>query len=188
MRRTDDELLAGVANGDATALAELFDRHGRVAYGLALRVVRDADLAEDVVQEAFLSVWRSAHAFDPRRSSGRSWLLVLVHRRAVDVVRFRARRAAERLPEGDGAAATPAAEAAELAWERSRVTSALAQLPERERRVLELAYYGGLTQAQIAARLGVALGTVKSRTFSALVRLRRLLEEGASPERLTALS
>jgi RNA polymerase sigma factor (sigma-70 family) len=171
----DEALLALVARGDDDALAALYDRFGRVAYNIALRVLRDAELAQDAVQDAFLAAWRTAAAFDPRRGSASTWLLTLVHRRAVDVVRREQRRRTEPL-EDEGTVAGGATD--EDAWIRDRrraVQAALAQLPPDQRQALELAYYGGLTQSELAERLGVPLGTVKSRMFAALGRLRDLL-------------
>src|SRR5436305_991701 len=173
----DAALLALVARGDDSALAELYDRFGTAAYGLAYRIVRDAVLAQDAVQEAFLAAWRTAASFDPGRGSASTWLLTLVHRRAVDVVRREERRRTDPsddlpVPSGDATDET-----AEVRAERRRVQAALAQLPPAERQALELAYYGGLTQSELAERLGVPLGTVKSRMFAALGRLRELLAE-----------
>jgi RNA polymerase sigma-70 factor (ECF subfamily) len=143
-------------------------------------VLRDAALAEDAVQEAFLAVWRTAASFDPTRASAQTWVLTLVHRRAVDVVRREERRRADPLaddaPEPGGA--ETAAEA-ELRERRRRVQAALAQLPPDQRQALELAYYGGLSQSELAERLGVPLGTIKSRMYVALGRLRELLADEA---------
>ena len=170
----DALLLADVAAGDEAALAYLYDRYAIVAYGLALRVTRDRRLAEDAVQEAFLEVWRGASSYDGRRGSPRSWILACVHHRAVDVVRREERRRRADVLVLTGTAAS-AEDEAELRAERVRVRAALARLPLDQRRVLELAYYGGRTQSQAAAELGVALGTVKSRTFAGLDTLRNLL-------------
>ncbi len=173
----DEALLALVARGDDDALAALYDRFGRVAYNIALRVLRDAELAQDAVQEAFLAAWRTAASFDPIRGTASTWLLTLVHRRAVDVVRREQRRRTEPL-EDDSAAGVAGGATDEDAWIRDRrraVQAALAQLPPDQRQALELAYYGGLTQSELAERLGVPIGTVKSRMFTALGRLRELL-------------
>jgi len=173
----DEALLALVARGDEDALAALYDRFGRVAYGVALRVVRDTELAQDAVQEAFLGAWRTASSFDPARGTAATWLLTLVHRRAVDVVRREQRRRTETL---DDVPAEPGSTTEEDVWIRDRrrtVQAALARLSPDQRQALELAYYGGLSQSELAERLGVPLGTVKSRMFAALSRLRDLLEE-----------
>ena len=177
MPRTDEELLAAIARGDERALAELYDRLGRVAYGLALRVLRDPALAQDAVQDAFLAAWRTAAAFDPERGRAQTWLLTLVHRRAVDVVRREDRRRTQPLEDAPVASSESTAEQASVREQRRAVQAALAQLPDDQREALELSYYGGLTQAELAARLGIPLGTVKSRVFAGLARLRDLLGE-----------
>jgi RNA polymerase sigma-70 factor (ECF subfamily) len=172
---SDESLLARVARGDDDALGSLYDRFGRVAYGLALRILRDERLAEDAVQEAFLAVWRQAASFRPERANARAWVLTFVHRRAVDLVRREERRRTEPLePEAEPATGSTA-EAAELRRRREAVQHALAKLPEEQRRPIELAYYGGLSQSELAERLGEPLGTIKSRMFTGLKRLRELL-------------
>ncbi len=180
---SDEALVALVARGDEPALAELYDRVGRVAYGLALRVLRDERLAEDAVQEGFLAVWRTAAAFRAERAKASTWILTLVHRRAVDLVRREERRRAEPLDEGTAASiASNEPEPDEAAWlrfERERVQEALARLPDAQREAIELAYYGGFSQTELAERLGVPLGTIKSRMFAGLARLRELLDESS---------
>jgi RNA polymerase sigma factor (sigma-70 family) len=175
---SDEALVALVARSDDGALAALYDRFGRVAYGLALRIVRDRALAEDVVQEAFLTVWRNAHRFVPERAKASSWILTFVHRRAVDLVRREERRRTEPLPEAPLEAESPATE--EEAWlrlRRERVQKALRSLPDQQREAIELAYFGGFTQSELAERLGEPLGTIKSRMFTGLARLRELLAD-----------
>jgi RNA polymerase sigma-70 factor, ECF subfamily len=174
---SDDAVLALLARSDEAALAELYDRYGGPAYRLALRVLRDATLAQDAVQDAFLTAWRTAPSFDPRRGSVPSWLLTLVHRRAVDVVRHEDRRRAVPLDDAPVAAGDATDEAAEVRELRRVVQAALEQLTPLEREALELAYYGGLSQSEIAEKLGVPLGTVKSRMFAGLARLRDALGE-----------
>jgi RNA polymerase sigma factor (sigma-70 family) len=179
---SDEALVALVARGEEGALAELYDRVGRIAYGLAMRVLRDDRLAEDAVQEGFLAVWRNAAAFRAERAKASTWILTLVHRRAVDLVRREERRRAEPLSEetaGAGAVGEATDEAAWLRFERERVQAALRQLPDVQREALELAYYGGFSQSELAERLGVPLGTIKSRMFAGLSRLRELLDESA---------
>jgi len=174
---SDEACVLLVARGDETALAELYDRHGRLAYGLALRIVRDPQLAEDAVQDAFLAVWRGAGKYVADRGKASTWLLTIVHRRAIDLVRREQRRRTEPLEE---AVETHVAATEELAWlrlERERVQSALRKLSDPQREAIELAYYGGLTQSQLAERLGQPLGTIKSRMFAALTRLGELLAE-----------
>jgi RNA polymerase sigma factor (sigma-70 family) len=176
---SDEALVALVARGDEDALGELYDRVGRIAYGLAMRVLRDDRLAEDAVQEGFLAVWRSAAGFRAERAKASTWILTLVHRRAVDLVRREERRRAEPLTDelAAGEAAEGTDEAAWLRFERERVQAALGQLPDMQREALELAYYGGFSQSELAERLGVPLGTIKSRMFAGLARLRELLDE-----------
>jgi RNA polymerase sigma-70 factor, ECF subfamily len=175
---SDEAVVALVARSDQEALAELYDRFGRVAYGLALRMLRDEKLAEDAVQEGFLTAWRNADRFMPERAKASTWLLTFVHRRAVDLVRREERRRTEPLPERSEPAATDSAEDdAWLRFERERVQTALQQLPDQQREALELAYYGGFTQAELAERLGQPVGTIKSRMFAGLARLRELLAE-----------
>jgi RNA polymerase sigma factor (sigma-70 family) len=176
---SDEALLTFVTRSDEAALAELYDRYARVAYGLALRIVRDPSLAQDAVQDAFLAAWRTAAAFDPMRGKVSTWLLTLVHRRAVDVVRREDRRRAGPLEDAPVAASEATDEEAWVREQRRAVQGALAQLPADQKEALELAYYGGLTQSELAARLGVPLGTVKSRMFTGLAKLRDLLGEAA---------
>ena len=176
---SDEALVALVARGDEDALAELYDRVSRVAYGLALRVLRDERHAEDAVQEAFLQVWRSAATFRAERAKASTWILTLVHRRAVDLVRREERRQADPLID-DSAAGEVTEQTEEAAWlrfERERVQAALKELPDVQREALELAYYGGFSQSELAERLGVPLGTIKSRMFAGLARLRELLDD-----------
>jgi RNA polymerase sigma-70 factor, ECF subfamily len=163
--RSDEDLLTQVAQADPDALAEVYDRYSRAAYGLALRVVRDRALAEDAVQETFLAVWRSAGSFAARRGTARAWIMTLAHRRAVDIVRREEVRAAAPLPENDARGET------------IDLLLGLERAADPQRETLELAYYGGLTQSEIATRLGQPLGTIKTRTFSALARLRTALAE-----------
>ena len=175
---SDEALVALVARSDESALAELYDRVGGTAYGLAYRVLRDEALAEDAVPEAFLGLWRGAGSFIPERAKASTWILTLVHRRAVDLVRREQRRRAEPIEGAPEPAVGSAEEAAWLRLDRERVQSALAQLPDQQREAIELAYYGGYTQSELAERLGQPLGTIKSRMFSGLTRLRELLDEG----------
>jgi RNA polymerase sigma factor (sigma-70 family) len=176
-QRTDEELVAAVALADEDALGELYDRFGKVAYGLAYKVLQDAALAEDAIQEAFLQIWRGAGSYRPERAKASTWLLTFVHRRAVDLVRREQKR--RTLPVvGETQAADPGAD--EEAVQRSGreiVQDALRRLPAEQREPIELAYYGGLTQSELAERLGQPLGTIKSRMFTGLQRLRVLLAE-----------
>jgi RNA polymerase sigma-70 factor (ECF subfamily) len=178
---SDEALVALVARGEEDALAELYDRVGKIAYGLALRVLRDERLAEDAVQEGFLAAWRTAVSFRPERAKASTWILTLVHRRAVDLVRREERRRTDPLADdaGRGGEVPSVDEAAWLRFERERVQVALRQLPDAQREAIELAYYGGFSQSELAERLGVPLGTIKSRMFAGLARLRELLDESA---------
>jgi RNA polymerase sigma-70 factor (ECF subfamily) len=180
---SDEAVVALVARSDDTALAELYDRFGRVAYGVALRILRDEKLAEDAVQEGFLAAWRSADRFMPERGKASTWILTLVHRRAVDLVRREDRRRADALVDDLGAGSAGSAEDdAWLRFERERVQTALKQLPDQQREALELAYYGGFSQSELAERLGQPVGTIKSRMFTGLARLRELLAEPGAGE------
>jgi RNA polymerase sigma-70 factor (ECF subfamily) len=177
---TDEELLAGLAAGRLEALDALYERYKTMAYGIARRITADDVLAEDVVQDAFLGAWRSADRYVAGRGSGKTWLLSIVHHRAIDAVRRR--RPTAELPAEDEGRATPPSLTLPDVWgevagrlDRERVVAAVATLPEAQREALELAYWGGLSQTEIADRLRVPLGTVKSRVRLALVALRREL-------------
>jgi RNA polymerase sigma-70 factor (ECF subfamily) len=172
---SDEALLALIARADDQALAELYRRLSSVAYGLAFRILRDDALAQDAVQEAFLGVWRGAGRFSAERAKPSTWVLTLVHRRAVDLVRREERRRTEPL-EVDAVDDAREADADELA-RREIVRSALRRLPAEQREAIELAYYGGYTQTELAERLNQPLGTIKSRMFTGLARLRDALEE-----------
>jgi RNA polymerase sigma factor (sigma-70 family) len=185
---SDEALVALVARADEAALAELYDRIGGSAYGLAFRILRDAALAEDAVQEAFLGLWRTAGSFVPERAKASTWILTLVHRRAVDVVRREQRRRTQPLEDAPEPVTGSAEQAAWTQLERERVQAALTQLPDAQREAIELAYYGGFTQSELAERLGEPLGTIKSRMFTGLARLRELLDEGTEARAWTFTS
>jgi RNA polymerase sigma factor (sigma-70 family) len=174
---TDEQVLEAVGRGDDDALGVLYDRFGRLAYRLAFRILRDRALAEDAVQEAFLAVWRSADAYKRERAKPSTWILTVVHRRAVDLVRREQVRRGEPLEVAPEPSVGPVDEDAVLRDRRAAVQAALTELPGEQRQALELAYYGGLTQSELAERLGVPLGTVKSRMFAGLGRLRELLAD-----------
>ena len=176
---SDEALLAQIALGDEPALAELYDRFGRIAYGLAVQVLRDQALAEDAVQDAFLGAWRTAAAFDPTRGNG---LDVAADARPPPRRRSRAARGAAQDGRARRRARSHAGEATTSRPPCAR-SGGVSRPPLRscrsdQREALELAYYGGLTQSELAERLGVPLGTVKSRMFAALGKLRDLLETG----------
>lgn len=180
---SDEALVALAARASEDALAELYDRFGGIAYSVALRIVRDRSLADDAVQEGFLAVWRSADRFVSERGKAATWIMTLVHRRAVDLVRREDRQRAE--PLGDAADIQFDDSAEEAAWrgfERERVQNALKRLPDQQREALELAYYAGFTQTELAERLGEPLGTIKSRMFNGLNRLRELIEQTTQEE------
>ena len=178
----DEALLAQVARGDAAAMKTLHARHAGLARHVAFRVLQNHVLAEDAAQDAFLDLWRTADRFDRARAGVRTWLCVLAHRRAVDLARREARR---RVADGAAAGLDPHSYVLEetlvLESERQRLRAALEHLDARNRELIELSYYGGLTQSQVAARMGMPLGTVKSATYAALAHLRRVLT-AAVPE------
>jgi RNA polymerase sigma-70 factor (ECF subfamily) len=174
-RVSDGELLERVAGGDAGAFEVLYRRYARAVFGLALRRLGDRSRAEEAVQETFTAIWRSAASYDPERGPGAPWLYAVARHAIVDRSRARVEPPAEP-PDRPTAEPGPPerAESSFVAW---RVHSALEELPERERTVLELAYWGGLSQSEVAEFLNMPLGTVKTRTRSALARLADLLEE-----------
>lgn len=157
----------------------LYERHGRVAHGIAYRVLRDHALAEDAVQEGLLSFWKTADRFDEGRGSERTWLCVLVHRRACDIARREATRARADRREDVPPDSYTAEEIAIAEDETRRLRRAVTALERPYREVVELAYWGGLSQSEVAQRLDLPLGTVKSRTFEALRQLRGALAEAA---------
>ncbi|HEY7523432.1 MAG TPA: sigma-70 family RNA polymerase sigma factor [Candidatus Limnocylindrales bacterium] len=182
----DRDALGRVADGQLEALESLYDRYHVMAYSIALRITNDSALAEDVVQEAFLGAWRNAARYIEGRGSVKTWLLSIVHHRAVDSTRRR--RPTTELPERD--APPPAALTLPDIWpevsgrlDGEAVRSALGTLSDVQREAIELAYFGGLTQQEIAARTGTPLGTVKSRMRLGLLAMRHaLLGDGGGPE------
>lgn len=181
--RDDLELHRRISSRDRAAFDELYGRYARQAYGVALRVTAQDLIAQEVVQDAFLALWRAPEAFDPARGAFRSFFLSLVHHRAVDAVRReeRLRRRTERATNLEPATGEdPAEDVVEDAYLRVRrkeVRDALETLPAEQRQVLEMAYFGGLTQARIAEQLGIPIGTVKTRTLAAMRKLRAALRE-----------
>jgi RNA polymerase sigma-70 factor (ECF subfamily) len=171
---TDGELLSRVGTGDRAAFEELYRRFARPVLGLALRRLGDRGRAEDATQEAFASVWRSARSYDPARGSGAPWLYAVARNAIVDGLRRTPEPVAE-APDTPTNEPGPAAQA-EAGWTSWRVHRALEVLPEHERPMIELAYWGGLSQSEIAEFLQIPLGTVKTRTRSALARLADVLE------------
>jgi RNA polymerase sigma factor (sigma-70 family) len=179
----DRAALLRIADGELAALEDLYDRYKTMAYSIAYRITNDATLAEDVVQDAFLGAWRNAARYLESRGSVKTWLLSIVHHRAIDAIRRR--RPTSELPEVE--TVLPAALTLPDVWaevsaglDAEMVRSALGELSDVQREALELAYYGGLTQGEIAVRTGAPLGTVKSRMRLGLLAMRRSLELGAT--------
>jgi RNA polymerase sigma-70 factor (ECF subfamily) len=171
---TDGQLIERVAAGEQRAFDELHRRYARPVLGLALRRLGDRGRAEDAAQDAFVAVWRSARTYDPSRGTGAPWLYAVARNAITDGQRRTPTPVAE-LEDGPASDPDPADEA-EASWTAWRVHRALEVLPEHERPVIELAYWSGLSQSEIAQQLGVPLGTVKTRTRSALARLADALE------------
>jgi RNA polymerase sigma-70 factor, ECF subfamily len=177
----DLALVRRAASGDRLALRSLYERHASRVMTVALRVLRLASEAEDVVQETFFEVWRRAPEFDPARGSPQAWILTICRTRAID--RLRSRAAGSRVlnqQEIDPQVVRSPAESAEQGQARERIDVALAQLPAEQRQVLELAYFEGLSQSEIASRTGEPLGTVKTRVRLGMEKLAGLLAELAA--------
>ena len=172
---TDEDLLARVAGGDRDAFGHLYRRYARAVLGLALRRLGDRGRAEDAVQEAFASIWRSARSYRRERGPVAPWLYTVARNAIADRGRARVEPPVEPTDTPSDALGPP--DRAEQAWVAWRVHRALEELPETERRVLELAYWGGLSQSEVSDFLGIPLGTVKTRTRSGLRRLAEELEE-----------
>jgi RNA polymerase sigma-70 factor (ECF subfamily) len=182
----DRAVLGRIADGELRALDELYERYKTMAYSIAYRITNDATLAEDVVQDAFLGAWRNAARYVEGRGSVKTWLLSIVHHRAIDAVRRR--RPTTELPERE--AVPPEALRLPDVWaevasrlDADTVRAALAALSDVQREAIELAYFGGLTQLEVAERTATPLGTVKSRMRLGLLAMRRVLleAEGESP-------
>lgn len=172
-------LIAAIAAGDREAFSRFYDLTAPLAFGLIRRVLRDPEAAAEVLQEVFWQVWQDAPRYDPKRGSAEAWLVMRAKTRAIDRLRSIRRRDRTFVAPVDESVTPPSAEQAPdpavVAEDRSLVQGALAQLPEAQRRVIELAFFEGLTQTEIAARLGEPLGTVKTRARLALDRLRGVL-------------
>lgn len=172
----DEDLMEMVAEGEARAFEVIFDRHGGVAFSLAYRMCGRRAMAEDVVQEAFLSLWRSGGRYDRRRGSVRTWILGVVHNRAIDAFRRGQVRESRNISDDGLAEQLPAADQTDVEVaqrdEAVRVRSALGELPAEQRQVIELAYFGGFTHTEISEMLSLPAGTVKGRMRLGLSKMR----------------
>jgi RNA polymerase sigma-70 factor (ECF subfamily) len=169
-----------VAAGDAAAVAELYDRHAGAVYGMAMAVLRDAGLAQDVTQEAFVRLWTRAHTFDPQRGTALGWLVSVARNLGLDELRRQRRRSdrADRLTRDMNLRAPEETDLlVHWGWQSEHVLEAVSELSSLQREVVELVYLRGYTLTEVAARVGVAVGTVKSRLHSALMNLRAGLGE-----------
>ncbi len=177
-RTSDAELLHAIARGDEQALASLYDRYRLILFGLVLRILHSREEAEDVLQELLLQVWKRASDFDEARGRPFTWLVTLARSRAIDRLRSLGARDRATTESARDAGPEPWSDAADdaIRSEQSEIVrQALAELPEEQRQALLLAYFEGLTQTEIATRLGAPLGTVKTRMRSGMIKLRELL-------------
>lgn len=182
-RLADEELMPWIGRKDAEAFEVFYDRHGGIAYSLAYRILGEQGAAEDCVQEAFLSIWRSGGRFDSTRGSVRSWTLSIVRNRAIDALRSKAGKAPKLTFDDDEIIESrPSGELTEEEAMRhetaTEVRGALSQLPDEQSKVIQLAYFGGFSQSEIAAMLNLPLGTVKGRMRLGLEKIRGELAEG----------
>ncbi len=175
----DEDLMALVEGGDSGAFAALYDRHGRAAYSLAYRMAGERQAAEDLVQDAFLKVWRAATSYRAERGSVRTWLLSIVHNRGIDQLRsLTSRRRTQEKIEASAPKSQPS-EAFSESWrnsQREQVREALSTLPEEQLKVLELAYFSGYTHKEIAELMDLPLGTVKGRMRLGLKKIREYFD------------
>jgi RNA polymerase sigma-70 factor, ECF subfamily len=183
-QQTDARLMQGISTGDKQSFAQLYDRFSGPLYGAALHILHDPTEAQDIVHDAFVTLWEKASTFDPSRGSAFSWVITLVRNRAIDRVRMRRRRAellAESTPADlgyiEGAATASGGDSATRLDEAQAVRAAVATLPLEQKRALELAFFGGLTQEEIARKLSEPLGTVKARIRRGLLKLRDSLAQ-----------
>lgn len=181
---SDAALVKQMTAGDEGALSVIYDRYSAMLFGMLMRVLNNKQTAEEVLQDLFLQLWRSADKFDPARGSLPAWLLVIGRNRAIS--RLRGRPSLEVLEETDGLYANTLASTANIEDEASRMElmetlkTALAQLPAEQRQAVELAYFEGMTQSEIAAKTGSPLGTVKTRMRSAMQVLKKRLDDGTA--------
>jgi RNA polymerase sigma-70 factor (ECF subfamily) len=183
----DEELMQLVRQGDANAFEVVFDRHSGAAFSLAYRMCGRQAMAEDIVQEAFVSLWRSGARYDATRGSVRTWVLTVARNRAIDVLRREGARGGRDVGQEGAAERVPSPELTDAEVERRdearQVRKALGELPAEQRKVIELAYFGGFTHSQIADMLALPSGTVKGRMRLGLTKMR--LELGDAPEVVT---
>ena len=177
----DKELVRCIVEGDADAIAELFDRYSGMLTALSLRILHDPADAEEILQETFLQVWKQAGRYDPKRSSVSTWLVLITRSRSIDRLRSRQvklRTATAARQENPDSHTSPKGVGNVLMQERRRrLQEEMAKLPSEQRQVLELAFYGGMTQSEIAEQTSIPLGTVKTRTLLAMKKLRQALRE-----------
>lgn len=176
--RNDAQLIDGIASGDQSCLAMLYDRYAGAALGLAWRICANKTIAEDVVQEVFLSIWQRPGSFDSRRGTAEAFLLGIVHHKSVDAIRRESsvhRREEQYACDPQESNEDEVVEAAWIAMRRKNVREALSRLSDVQREALELAYLQGLTYSDVASRLGIPLGTAKTRMRDGMIRLRSLL-------------
>jgi RNA polymerase sigma-70 factor (ECF subfamily) len=178
---SDEILVARLRERDTDAFATLYDRHSRLAFGLAYRIVGEPSAAEDVVQEAFLSLWRQAESFKPERSAARTWLLSIVHHRAIDRIRRVSARevsdaAFEGMPERADESTNVEHEVS-VSMDAAQVREALDTLPREQQQAIELAYFSGLSHSEIARKLDVPVGTIKGRLRIGLQKMRTFLDQ-----------
>ncbi len=180
----DSMLIGRMMAGDEAALSNLYDRYSAMLFGMLMRILRDKQAAEEVLQDIFLQLWRNAGQFDAGRGSLAAWLLVIGRNRAIS--RLRGRSGREVLEEEEGAFANTfvsSQNVEEEAWRtelRASLTAALSRLPEEQRQAVELAYFEGMTQSEIAARTRAPLGTVKTRVRTAMQSLKQILDDGTT--------
>lgn len=177
-----ERLLMRVARADIKAFEALYELYCRPVYSLAVGMLRDPEAAEEVTQEAFIAIWRQAAEFDPGRGTGRSWILALAHHKSVDAIRRQRFRNAERLSESAAHDLDVVSEAMRRV-EADQVRNALMTLSSPQREAIALAYFGGYSQREIAARLQLPLGTVKTRIRDGMLRLRALLAQAMEGRR-----